>query len=572
MAMPDDIPRARAHTQSPSDGRIKEVEEQQLELAELESECANTAHADPLEKLAAFEQSTAELSTLLSQTLGEKMKLDTVASQLCKQSAIELNALVRSALGENAKLDTTVAQLVNELAEMQAQLLEGLDGQDSQVIDDDLDVQAAQLLNESPSPSPPLLPLSPAGFQTASSSENLEHIRQPPSGPSPSGVDRREPAMIESELAEQQLADSHAAPADSLEKLARKDAQLKTELLLQNAQVKKRLTELELKNARLNDDLAAEKEKTAQVMRDERLIRMSERHALLKDYLTVIRREQVLFKAQEELNRDEAAFRVQKADLDSREEQLKTAVAALARDNPFKKDRTAELDHAFANGKKHISTVIEAKAAQVKLELDKAKRQALAERDHHSMIFEKMKRYAEDPEQWHIKVRELEEIVARKASQESNDPAAQSAPPLSPEEARFARVVANRVTLAQNETLFDTIKSVSGRLFIEKGLIHKQYVGDFFVQDWKDSRHMGKRGEEVGRHIQWGIMYHREGWSDPDFHLSRRGWTEADLQCPADMTKLPFELLCFWEGVKASAERASREFKNGVEKRPRPRS
>jgi hypothetical protein len=56
-----------------------------------------------------------------------------------------------------------------------------------------------------------------------------------------------------------------------------------------------------------------------------------------------------------------------------------------------------------------------------------------------------------------------------------------------------------------------------------------------------------------------------------DYTLSRRPWTEADLQCPADRKQLPTELHAFWEGLEIGVERTKEEFAKAVERRPKPR-
>ncbi|KAH7089441.1 hypothetical protein FB567DRAFT_547030 [Paraphoma chrysanthemicola] len=500
MAMPGDILRAQAHTQPPSDGRTKEVEEQQLELAELESERANTAHADPLDKLAAFEQSMAELSTLLSQTLGDKMKLDTVASQLRKQSALELDTLMRSTLGENAKLDATVAQLVNELAEMQAQLLEELDGQDSQAIDDDLD--------------------------TALSSENLERTRQPPSGPFPSRVERREPAVIESERAAAQLADSHAMPVDSLEELPLKDARLKTELLLRNAQLEKRLAELELENAKLQESAAqSERANTALIdsMQEslDEASEQSEHDEALMDMLEV----QI-----EKLQAEHKELVAENAQL--RATAVQSELDAQARLDATKATMLKTANAKFAEFEQGQGMLL-AKFQKMAEQSDGVSSTLNALEAHYAKALNSHKAESETA----LKVQRLEYEAALNAQKAKHDAASKAQKAhwkqrLAQTEAQHAadlfqssRVTENKVRVAGANFSASVMREACARWF------DVSQLGWFRIQ-----------GFEAGKAIQESILWKQVGQPGPDFAISRAGWTAWHLQCPVDPRVLPVPL------------------------------
>jgi hypothetical protein len=181
-------------------------------------------------------------------------------------------------------------------------------------------------------------------------------------------------------------------------------------------------------------------------------------------------------------------------------------------------------------------------------------------------LLEKLVRFAEDPKEWHIKVKDLEAIDKRKAALEAGQKPSQEPKlaPLSTQEARFQRVCLNKQRVARIEAFHKTMQAMSALWLVEVGTLPKEHLATWFEGNTRNPKHIGMQGYEAGKAIQDSILWRQRQWPDFDFVLSKSAWTEKDLLPQADVSKLPVQLRQFWVGVRAGGKKSREDFDQRV--------
>ena len=169
-----------------------------------------------------------------------------------------------------------------------------------------------------------------------------------------------------------------------------------------------------------------------------------------------------------------------------------------------------------------------------------------------------MRVFSEDPATWHIRIKELEDVEARRAAYEAGknkpDPPPTAAE-LIAELSRLTIVSANECALKGLEQSYIATRRFSALWLLEHKAMPGQ-LSDWYELDSKKAGHPGRVGFRAGEAIQNAILWREHGWNDGDHALLRLPWSAADLVPPGLMDKLPLILMLFWIGLEFGAEKA----------------
>ncbi|KAH7411660.1 hypothetical protein DE146DRAFT_732101 [Phaeosphaeria sp. MPI-PUGE-AT-0046c] len=307
----------------------------------------------------------------------------------------------------------------------------------------------------------------------------------------------------------------------------------------------------------------AKSELEKKLIQAERRIRLSERCDLLQMYSRLLELKRVILKAEDKAAQREHVCATRLAELDTRAEQLKLVQDSLAQDpDPKQRDLAAKMEQSFNNGKKHVIVADQSKAKALRLDYKTYVRQVKSTGEHYDALLAKMKAFAEDPVEWHNKIKDLDGIEARRATHEGTKQPEKSS---SPEETRFIEVTSNQRRNERNITTWEVMRAMSGLWLIEKRVLPGKQMTEFFEADISKLGHIGQIGFHVGRAIQTSILWRQGGYIDRNSVLLPGSWTEQDLEPPGDVDKLPTKLAAFWKGVGFGAAQSHEDYARMME-------
>jgi hypothetical protein len=186
----------------------------------------------------------------------------------------------------------------------------------------------------------------------------------------------------------------------------------------------------------------------------------------------------------------------------------------------MERDRAAELDRQYNNGKMHVIALDASHAHTIQLMYNKAKVLVQADQEHHSMLLQKMRAFVEDPTTWHIKVAHLNAIATREAAHQVLSPPSPKKHK-SKELLRVFRIMRNVAQAAHAEAIFTTTRRMSAVMLVEAGAMQKECLGEWSEPDYRKSGYPGQVGYVTGAAIQDAVRWQEHKWPDHDHRQCR---------------------------------------------------
>lgn len=246
-------------------------------------------------------------------------------------------------------------------------------------------------------------------------------------------------------------------------------------------------------------------DQVAEARQKERLARLAERRALVEQFSA---NEDKAKKYALEFDKfdilDNEILR-KKLDLDSREQHSEGLKATLlAQPEPSKTELAAKLQQAYDSGRRLILDEDQSKFKRMQHECNLLRHGLVSDREHQAMLLEKVKRFSENPNQWHVVTKDFDAIIERKALDQQS--ATTPPPAVSPADERWANVVENQARAARYDATMQMARAASGLFFIDREILSKDHMTDFFEGDTRKETHPGKMGVQVGSHLKLSIL------------------------------------------------------------------